>query len=70
VSGHTHGGQVDVPGIRGLITPSRHGTRFKAGHIVEDGRHLYVCRGVGTSHLPIRLGAPPEIALLTLRSVS
>jgi hypothetical protein len=68
VSGHTHGAQVDLPGIRQLITPSRYGARFKAGHIVEDDRHLYVCRGVGTSHLPVRLGAPPEIALLTLRS--
>jgi len=70
VSGHTHGAQVDLPGVRGLITPSRYGARYKAGHIVEDGRHLYVCRGVGTSHLPIRLGAPPEIALLTLRSAA
>ena len=70
VSGHTHGAQVDIPGLRALITPSRYGIRFKAGHIVEDGRHLYVCRGVGTSHLPVRLGAPPEIALLTLRAGS
>ena len=68
VSGHTHGAQVDIPGLRALITPSRYGARYKAGHIVEDGRHLYVCPGVGTSHLPVRLGAPPEIALLTLRS--
>ena len=68
VSGHTHGAQIDLPGLRQLITPSRYGARYKAGHIVEDGRHLYVCRGVGTSHLPVRLGAPPEIALLTLRS--
>jgi uncharacterized protein len=70
VSGHTHGAQVDLPGLRTLITPSRYGARYKAGHIVEDGRHLYVCRGVGTSHLPVRLGAPPEISLLTLRSTA
>ena len=66
VSGHTHGAQVNVPGISALIMPSRYGNRYKAGHIVESGRHLFVCRGIGTSHLPIRLGAPPEIALLTL----
>ena len=70
VSGHTHGAQIDLPGVRDLITPSRYGARYKAGHIVEHGRHLYVCRGVGTSHLPVRLGAPPEIALLTLRAQS
>ena len=68
LSGHTHGAQVDLPGVRDFITPSRYGARYKAGYIVEDERHLYVCRGVGTSHLPVRLGAPPEIALLTLRS--
>ena len=70
VSGHTHGAQIDIPGLRELITPSRYGARYKAGHIVENGRHLYVCRGVGTSHLPVRLGAPPEISLLTLRSAA
>jgi predicted MPP superfamily phosphohydrolase len=68
LSGHTHGAQVDVPVLRGLVIPSRHGTRFKDGHVVEDGRHLFVCRGVGTSGFPVRLGAPPEVAVLALRS--
>ena len=70
VSGHTHGAQVDIPGLRALIIPSRYGTRYQAGHIIEGGRHLYVSRGVGTSHLPVRLGAAPEISLLTLRSAN
>jgi uncharacterized protein len=68
VSGHTHGSQVAVPGLRSLWTPSRHGSRYAGGHVVEGGRHLLVSRGVGTSRLPIRLGAPPEVLLVVLRA--
>jgi hypothetical protein len=32
----------------------------------EGGRHLFVTTGIGTSIVPIRLGRPPEIAVLTL----
>jgi predicted MPP superfamily phosphohydrolase len=68
VAGHTHGAQVDVPGLRERVIPSLHGTRFKHGHVVEHGRHLYVTAGVGTSGLPVRLLAPPEVVLLRLLS--
>ena len=68
LSGHTHGGQVDVPVARRAWTPSRCGERYAGGHVVEDGRHLVVSRGVGNSRLPIRLGVPPEIVLLRLRA--
>lgn len=68
VSGHTHGGQVDLPLIRRVMIPSRFGDRYAHGHKVEGGRHLYVTSGVGTSRWPIRLRRPPEIAVLTLRA--
>ena len=68
LSGHTHGGQVDLPLIRARVIPSRHGDRFKDGHIVEDGRHLYVSRGIGTSRYPVRFMAPPEVPVLSLRA--
>jgi uncharacterized protein len=67
ISGHTHGAQVDIPVVRDRTTPSRFGARYTGGHIVEDGRHLYVSAGIGTSRLPIRFRAKPEIALLELR---
>ncbi len=66
LSGHLHGGQVDVPGLRRLVMPTRYGTRYKAGHVVEHGRHLFVSRGVGESSQPVRLLAVPEVPLLTL----
>jgi predicted MPP superfamily phosphohydrolase len=67
VSGHTHGGQVDIPLVRKKVIPSLFGDRFAAGHVEEDGRHLFVTRGVGTSALPLRFRAPPEVVLLVLR---
>jgi predicted MPP superfamily phosphohydrolase len=67
LAGHTHGGQVDLPLLGRRIVPSRFGSRYAAGHIVENGRHLFVTTGVGTSIIPVRFRVPPEIALLTLR---
>ena len=66
LAGHTHGGQVVLPLIGPPIVPSDYGRRYAAGHVVEGGRHLFVTTGIGTSIVPIRLGVPPEIAVLTL----
>jgi hypothetical protein len=66
LAGHTHGGQVRLPLLGRPVIPSRYGQRFAAGHIVEDGRHLFVTTGVGTSVFPVRFGVPPEIAILNL----
>jgi uncharacterized protein len=70
LSGHTHGGQVAVPVLRRPVIPSRYGERYARGHIVEDGRHLYVTSGLGTSGLPVRLLAPPEVVVLELVSAA
>ncbi|SON57552.1 phosphodiesterase YaeI [Hartmannibacter diazotrophicus] len=66
ISGHTHGGQVSLPGIGPLIVPSRFGTRYAYGHVVERGRQLLVSGGLGCSRLPIRFGRPPELVLLDI----
>jgi predicted MPP superfamily phosphohydrolase len=68
LAAHTHGGQVRVPPFPPPLVPSRYGSRYAAGHIVEDGRHLFVTTGVGTSILPVRFAVPPEVVLITLRS--
>ncbi|HKO94375.1 MAG TPA: metallophosphoesterase [Polyangiaceae bacterium] len=67
LAGHTHGGQVWLPILGRLVVPSEYGQRYAAGHVVEDGRHLFVTTGVGTSIWPLRFGVPPEVVLLTLR---
>jgi predicted MPP superfamily phosphohydrolase len=66
LAGHTHGGQVDLPLLGRRVVPSRYGARYAAGHVEEGGRHLFVTTGIGTSILPVRLGVPPEVAVLTL----
>jgi predicted MPP superfamily phosphohydrolase len=68
VAGHTHGGQVYLPLIGRPVVPSQFGERFAIGHIIEDGRHLFVTPGIGTSILPVRFLVPPEVSVLLLHS--
>ncbi|OLP61102.1 metallophosphoesterase [Xaviernesmea oryzae] len=65
LSGHTHGGQIKIFGMMPFI-PSRYGARYAHGHIVEEGRHLIVSAGLGTSGVPMRFGVPPEIVVVEL----
>jgi predicted MPP superfamily phosphohydrolase len=67
LSGHTHGGQVWLPFIGRPIVPSAYGQRFAYGHVREEGRDLIVSAGLGCSIMPVRLGVPPEITVVTLR---
>jgi uncharacterized protein len=67
LAGHTHGGQVKLPLVGRPVVPSRYGQRYAAGHVVEDGRHLFVTTGVGTSTWPVRFGVTPEIVILSLQ---
>lgn len=68
IAGHTHGGQVYIPLIGRPVVPSRYGQRYAVGHVEEDGRHLFVSAGLGTSILPVRFLVPPEISVLQIRS--
>jgi len=68
VSGHTHGGQVVLPGIGALVTRSEVCTRtHPAGWVPNPWAPLFVSRGVGCQ-VPVRIGAPPEVVILTLRA--
>ena len=66
LAGHTHGGQIRLPFIEPSWAPSAYGARFAYGHIVEQGRHMIVSGGLGTSIVPLRLGVTPEIVRITL----
>ncbi|HEU4510654.1 MAG TPA: metallophosphoesterase [Pyrinomonadaceae bacterium] len=68
LAGHTHGGQVRFPLIGSVISSSRLGERYERGHVFENGHHLFVTTGIGTSILAVRFGVPPEIVLLTLQA--
>lgn len=66
LAGHTHGGQIRVPLLWHAWVPSSYGARFAYGHVVENGRHMIVSGGLGTSKVPLRLGVPPEIVRVEL----
>jgi uncharacterized protein len=64
--GHTHGGQINLPIITAARARSRFGTDHIYGHVVEDGRHMIISAGLGTSYVPVRFMCPPELVFLTL----
>jgi predicted MPP superfamily phosphohydrolase len=65
LSGHTHGGQVVLPGVGALHSSSRYGDRFLAGW-VEGPARGYVSRGLGVTSLPVRINCPAELTVLDL----
>jgi hypothetical protein len=64
ISGHTHGGQLALFGWA-PFTPEGSG-RFVSGEYATPLGRLYVTRGLGTSLVPIRVGARPELVFITL----
>jgi len=66
LAAHTHGGQVNLPLIGTPVVPSRFGSKYTAGHVFENGHHMFVTTGVGTSILRVRFRVPPEVAILTI----
>jgi predicted MPP superfamily phosphohydrolase len=66
LSGHTHGGQVVVPGVGPLVLPPQ-GKLYAAGRFDVEGMPLFVTRGIGMLPPRVRFCCPPEVALLTLR---
>lgn len=69
LAGHTHGAQIHLPFIGYVVQPSNtYGERYARGHVFENGHHLFVTTGIGTSIISVRFGVPPEIVLLTVKS--
>ncbi len=66
LSGHTHGGQIRLPVLGPVYSPSRSGCRYSAGVFWLDPTLLYVSRGI-SGREPIRYNCPPELTKLVLR---
>jgi uncharacterized protein len=64
LAGHTHGGQVCLPGVGPVINMSKAPLRWTSGLIVEDGRHMYVTSGLGMSGLPLRFLTAAEYVVV------
>ena len=65
ISGHSHGGQVRLPGIGAPILPYL-GKKYDQGLYKVNDMWLYTNRGIGLSSIPIRINCPPEITEFTL----
>ena len=66
LSGHTHGGQVVMPGFGAPIVPSRYGQKYLHGLVQGPSCQVFITRGVGTVGPPVRFLCRPEIVQITL----
>lgn len=64
--GHTHGGQICLPGGKALFSNTRLPLKFAAGRHHIGNAVLYVSRGIGSTRLPLRYGCLPEATVFTL----
>ncbi|AFU14312.1 Ser/Thr protein phosphatase [Bacillus thuringiensis MC28] len=73
VSGHSHGGQVQIPFIGPLIT-TKLAESYVEGMYELEGKnkplHLYVNRGIGTTRMPVRFWSVPELSVFVLKQNS
>jgi len=69
LSGHSHGGQVWIPGIGAPWLPTL-ARKYPRGLYRIEQLILYTNIGIGTIRAPIRINCPPEVTLITLRSAS
>lgn len=67
IAGHTHCGQVQLPVIGPPFVPVRTHLLYLCGMVDDHGHRVLVTAGLGTSDLPIRWRAPPDVWLITLK---
>jgi predicted MPP superfamily phosphohydrolase len=69
LSGHTHGGQINIPGLTSIYMRAVIHEPYARGPFQVGRVHLYVNRGVGSSAFGLRVNSPPEVTLVTLRPI-
>jgi uncharacterized protein len=65
LAGHTHGGQICLPGI-GVLLHNVHDRNLAAGLYQHPKAAVYTTRGIGVVELPLRVNCPPEVCIFTL----
>jgi predicted MPP superfamily phosphohydrolase len=68
LAGHLHGGQIALPLPGGKFRFSHLSRRYLEGFYGREGTTLHISRGVGTTFLPLRVAARPEVTAIVLRS--
>ncbi|MCA0969461.1 metallophosphoesterase [Halobacillus litoralis] len=67
LSGHSHGGQIQLPFFGHLVTPPM-AEKYVEGQYQVEGLDLFVSRGIGTTRLPYRFLCRPEVSVFHLKS--
>ena len=67
LAGHTHGGQIRIPLIGAILSPSRVGVKYASGTFHAPPTIMHVTRGV-SGQFPVRMNCPPEMVRLSLRA--
>ena len=67
LSGHSHGGQVQIPFVKPVWTPP-HGRKHVSRTSIVEGMPVYTSHGIGVYRPPFRLNCPPEMTLITLKA--
>jgi predicted MPP superfamily phosphohydrolase len=67
LAGHNHGGQIRLPLVGPLFSPSRYGVKYACGLFHEPPTLMHVSRGVSALD-PLRYNCPPELTRIVLRS--
>ncbi|MDA1571174.1 metallophosphoesterase, partial [Bacillus cereus] len=73
MSGHSHGGQVQIPFIGPFITTKLAEIHVEGMYELEGKNkplHLYVNRGIGTTRMPVRFCSVPELSVFVLKQNS
>ncbi len=65
LSGHSHGGQINVPGLVQHVLP-QFGRKYPFGSYQVGDLFLHTSRGLGTTRVPVRFRSPPEVSEITL----
>jgi predicted MPP superfamily phosphohydrolase len=68
--GHTHGGQIRIPGFGAPVLPSQYGQKYAYGLVKAPHTRVLVTSGVGTVVVPARFCCPPEIVEIELHPIS
>ncbi len=67
LAGHTHGGQIRIPGMRNLVVFVKRGyEQYVSGLHSVGSTQMYITRGLGEAKIPLRFFARPEISVITL----
>lgn len=69
LTGHAHGGQIRLPFIEGLFSPSQgFFPNYTSGVYEENGTQMIVSRGLGNSIFPVRINNRPDLVVVTLKT--